>query len=160
MEQLLKHIALGVLEIFRSDVTFCKEIKLTDYHGFMKGRIPHASLAVITKKYAVSQDLIQAELVSVSQDLSDEVHLRHSSHAYCVILGSKEHVATSQVAFAFKGGRWFKVAEGECISIPSGTPRGFTVKDEGIYFLSIQTPPIEGKSSDDYIKVKSTKLPY
>jgi len=155
MEKLLQNIAVEIVAIFRNDSNFVKDISLRDYHGFMKGLIPNSTLEEISKKLDVDPKSIQAELVRVHQDLSKEIHLHKQSHALCIILGGGEHLSNPKHAFALKNGKWMGVSKGDVFNIPPGTSHGFTVEDGGIlYFLSIQSPPIENADgSDDYVKL-------
>lgn len=156
MNQLtLQNIAQEVVGLFHSDVTFKDTITMKDYHGFQKARIPLEDLENIVKKYSITTELLQVELVKVTQDLSDEIHIHHISQAYCIVFGDNEGLEPPKDAFVFINDHWSPVKQREAILITPKTKHGFTVKPGGIlYFLSVQTPPIENKhGQDDYEKV-------
>lgn len=155
-QETLQKITEEILSLFRSSATFKDTIPMKDYHGFEKGRIPSEALETIAARYAVTAEELQVELVRVTKDLSDEVHVHHHSRAYCIILGKQEGLETPRDAFAYIDNQWSSVREGEAINIPPQTAHGFTVKRGGIlYFLSVQTPPIEdGHGHDDYERVE------
>jgi mannose-6-phosphate isomerase-like protein (cupin superfamily) len=163
MDQIkLKNITEEILGLFKSDLSFKDSIPMTDYHGFEKGRIPSGALEAIASKYSVTPDELQAEFVSVTKDLSDEVHIHHNSRAYCIILGEKEGLAPPKDGYVFLNDKWFPARADETIDIPPKTKHGFTVKPAGIlHFLSVQTPPIEDNHGhDDYERIKGTPSPF
>jgi len=157
----LKNITNDILNLFQNDFSFKNKVKLKDYHGFTKGRIPQEDLGKISNLYGVKPEQLQAELVSVEKDLSDEVHTHKLANAYCIILGEKENFPNTKNALGFIKDKWFEVSSGDVIDIPPNTKHGFTIKPEGIlFFLSVQTPPIESKDGhDDYYKVEDVSKP-
>ena len=84
------------------------------------------------------------------------------AHAYCTILGSEDNVAEPKGAHAFLKDRWSPVKAGDVVDVPPNTLHGFTVEPNGIlYFLSLQSPPIErGDGHDDYIRAENTPKPF
>ena len=130
-------------------------LQMNDYHGFLKARIPEDFLKEILSPYSLTPEQVQIEIVKVDRDLSNEIHYHEGSHAYCVILGESEKVENPKEAKAFVKDHWFSVNSGDVVSIPPGTPHGFTVGEGGhLIFLSVQSPPIEREGNDDYHKVE------
>lgn len=161
-QEVLQKITEEILDLFRSDPDFKSKIPLKDYHGFEKGRIPSGVLYDIASKYNVTPEELQAELVKVTQDLSDEIHSHHNSRAYCILLGEREGLEAPREGFAFLVNKWSSVSAGETIDIPPETAHGFTVKPGGVlYFLSVQTPPIEDEHGhDDYERIAGIEKPF
>ena len=156
-KDLLEDISKKLIYLFQNQSNFANSIKLKDYHGFDKGIIPLLELQKITNKYNISPKEIQAELISVKKDLSNEIHKHKESHAYVNILGNSENVPTPNKAYVFLKDAWFEVKEGEITDIPPNTLHGFTIKPRGtLYFLSVQSPPIKRTDGHDdyYIKKK------
>src|SRR5258708_25208034 len=64
---------------------------MKDYHGFGKYEFKH-----ILKNLPGFEDVdlgkIQAELIRVNSDLSNETHYHKESDAYVIFLGEEEHV--------------------------------------------------------------------
>lgn len=129
-----------------------QEIQLNDYHGFQKGKLPR----ILLGNY--DSDVLQAEVVEVTTDLSSEIHSHKHSHAYCYILGSKEGFPDPVNAYAFLGTQWKPVSAGSIVDIPPGIPHGFTVENGMLYFLSVQSPSIERQGEDDYHREKHVPL--
>jgi mannose-6-phosphate isomerase-like protein (cupin superfamily) len=153
--RVLEPLSKDIVKLFRDRSGYAQSIPLTDYHGFQKGKVPSEDIGRLASEYGVNPNQIQAELVLVNSDLSGEVHKHSKAHAYCTILGSTDGVDDPRNAFAFLADNWSPVRAGNVADIPPNTPHGFTIKPPGIlYFLSVQSPPIEGKGGhDDYIRV-------
>lgn len=158
---LIKQITHDILDLFRVYPQYRDKIVIKDYHGFSKGRISLIDLRVITQKYDTNPEIIQAEYVFVSKDLSDEVHRHLNAHAYCIVLGEEEYMDNPKHAQAFLNDHWFSIDAGDVVDIPPNTAHGFTIGDGGIlHFLSVQTPPIESlEGEDDYILVNNVVKP-
>lgn len=149
----LRQICERVIAAFRADKSLGKSIALHDYHGFQKTRIPSRIL-----KSEYDDDLLQAELVEVTADLTHEVHRHAAAHAYCYILGEKEGFPDPTRGFAFMNDAWKRVQAGDIVDIPPGTAHGFTVTAGTLHFLSIQSPSIERAGHDDYEKLPPKPL--
>ncbi len=161
----MHHISLGTLKAISEDMVFwmqslepgklLKTILLKDYHGFAKARIPYNIVAKILAPHGITPEDVQAELVAVFTDLSQETHLHKEARAFVIILGDAEHVSMPHDAYGFVGDLgWCKVAAGQRFDVPPNTPHTFTVRPGGVlYFLSVQTPPIERGGGDDYFLI-------
>ena len=92
------------------------------------------------------------------KDLSNEIHMHKLSYAHWIILGAKESFPNAKNASCFLKDKWFNVDSGDILDIAPNTKHGFTIKPLGaLYFLSVQTPPIESKEGhDDYYRVTIT----
>jgi len=126
-----------------------------EYHGFGKYRFDKEFLATIKALNDTDLSKIQAELVIVNRDLSDEIHHHKIADAYVTALGEAEHFQHAHNAEGFCGwdedASWEPFKTGQALIIPKGMPHGFRVHDGGIlYFLSVQSPPISGEGYDDY----------
>jgi mannose-6-phosphate isomerase-like protein (cupin superfamily) len=152
MRETLERISAELLQRLRNEEGFGSSISLSDYHGFQKGRIPEEVMISLTAKYGTTPDDIQAEIVLVESDLSREVHRHSKAHAYCTILGEEEHFDNPNLGYAFRDNKWFEVDAGDNVDIPPNTAHGFTTRPGGVlYFLSLQSPPIESADGhDDY----------
>ncbi len=112
-------------------------------------------LEPILKRYAVTIKEVQIEIVSVTKDLSDEIHYHKEAFASVVIMGKDDHVRDPIDAAAYYNDFWFPIRAGDCIYIPARVPHGFTIQENGIlYFLSVQAPPIvDEQGRDDYFSI-------
>ena len=133
---------------------------VAEYHGFGKARLPDDLLREVLTPHGLTPDEVQVEVVKVERDLSDEVHYHARSVAYVVALGSEDHFSDPPLrGRAFVNGRWQRFEKGDELTIPPGTPHGFTVWGTGggrgtLYFLSVQSPPIVGpREEDDYHRI-------
>jgi|GEM_PF-1591439 len=125
-------------------------LKMNDYHGFLKSRLPEAFLSDI-----LTPEQVQIEIVKVDRDLSKEIHYHEGSFAYCVCLGEEHRTENPRDAKAFFKDKWSPVHAGDIVAIPAGTPHGFTVENGGVLiFLSVQAPPIEQDGNDDYHRIE------
>lgn len=126
-----------------------------DYHGFSKSRLPDSLLEKVLASSGLAKEQVQIEIVGVSSDLSDEVHLHEESDAFVVVLGPNTNFPEPSKASSFLNNVWVPISEDQEIKIPKGTPHGFTVSDGGsLYFLSVQSPPIvDEHGEDDYVKI-------
>lgn len=150
----LNQIGEAVLEILTRP-NFSNRLTWKDYHGFLKARIPQQDFVAIAHQHHFDAEAYQAEIVEVKKDLSDEVHLHRNSRAFCIVLGQHHGFHEARKAFTYLNDQWNPVKAGDVIDILAGTPHGFTIQPGGeLFFLSIQTPPIEGVSGDDYEKVE------
>lgn len=124
------------------------------YHGFRKARFSDDFLHEVTKGHDLAPEDIQLEVVSVEQDLTDEIHRHHFSIARIICLGAEEGFSDARLAEGCLDLQWFPVKSGEALTIPAGAWHGFTVKDGGeLWFLSVQSPPIvSADGKDDYEK--------
>ncbi len=95
----LKSITEEILQLFKFDQNFKQAILMQNYHGFEKGKIPSDALRRIAEMYGADPRDLQAELVSVTQYLSHEIHMHKRSRAYCIVLGSER-------ASAYLGRGW------------------------------------------------------
>lgn len=134
---------------------------LQNYHGFIKTRLPQIGEWAAAQRWG-NIDLersVQAELVSVHGDLTDQVHTHEHARAYCLVVGAAEGFEDPCGAYAFLRDHWKPVSRMDEVRIPPGTPHGFTVKPGGVlYFISVQSPPIVGDGHDDYHPVKDVPL--
>ena len=131
---------------------FWKYLEFANYHGFMKAKLTPAWMLRIIRFYGIEEGSVQVEIVRVESDLSDQVHRHHKSHACVVVLGTEHRVADPKNAFRYLDGTWSPVSANQHVNIPPGRVHGFTVRHGGsMYFLSVQSPPIEGEDGhDDY----------
>lgn len=157
---LMRNVSQAVLMRLRA-ITSPEEItrllNMRDYHGFMKSRLPEDFLVTILEPFGLTLKDIQVEVVSVSQDLTEEIHIHKEASAFVTILGQGENLPDPLRASGYIDEDWNRVGVGQEIEIPAGTPHGFTVERGGIlYFLSVQSPPIERAGGhDDYYRVSA-----
>ena len=129
-------------------------LKMNDYHGFLKSRLPEDFLKEILAPFNLTSEDVQIEVVKVDRDLSNEIHYHEGSFAYCVCLGPEYRAEEPRGAKAYLKDTWLPVGAGDVVRIPPGTHHGFTVDEGGVLvFLSVQAPPIERDGNDDYHKV-------
>lgn len=153
----LQHIAESIIGKLKtvSPEESAKLLTMSDYHGFLKSRLPEDFLNDILMPFHLTPEEVQIEIVKVDRDLSKEVHYHEGSFAHCVCLGESDRVENPRNAKAFLEDKWFPVKAGDVVPIPAGTRHGFTVEDGGVLiFLSVQAPPIERDGNDDYHRVE------
>lgn len=151
----LQQIAGHLLDIMRGNAELSKNLisGMKNYHGFAKSRFPPSVMEELGTKLSFEAENVQAELVKVGKDLQNEVHLHRKAHAHCIILGEEENLENPVYAYSYLNDRWFAIRAGEVVSIEPGVAHGFTaLLGKAFYFLSVQSPPIEG-TSDDYCTV-------
>ena len=151
--QTLKKIVEVVLERFASlsQEEFRRILNMSDYHGFLKSRLPEEFLSEVLVPFKLTPADVQIEVVEVATELKHEVHYHENAFAYCVCMGEKYHVRPPLKASAFLDNAWFPVVDAAVVEIPPRTPHGFTIDEGGtLTFLSVQAPPIVGHGHDDY----------
>ncbi len=136
------------------DRDFISGLTWKNYHGFLKSRLPDVKFRLLAHELGFDAEKCQAEIVEVTKDLSKEIHLHRNSRAYCVVLGEKDGFADPLYASVFLGDEWKPVRVGDIVDIPPSTTHGFTIDKGGrLFFLSLQTPPIEHEGGDDYERI-------
>jgi hypothetical protein len=139
----------------REIIAEARDFEFKDYHGFLKARLPKEILSEVVKDLGVAINDIQAEIVVVNRDLSNEIHMHEESSAYCIVLGINEGFPDAKGSLVFINNEWKGVASNQEIRIPQKTFHGFTTKNGGsLTFLSVQYPPIEREGGDDYYKLR------
>ncbi|MCI0620011.1 hypothetical protein L0Y40_03230 [Candidatus Wolfebacteria bacterium] len=155
-KNILKEIAESTLEKIKNTPkeNLSKILNMTDYHGFLKSRLPESFLGNILSPFKLTPEDVQIEVVEVNTDLAHEVHYHQHAFAYCVIMGSDYNIIDARHAKAYLQGNWFPVSAGNVLEIPPGTHHGFTIDPGGtLTFLSVQAPPIVGGGHDDYHRI-------
>lgn len=131
-------------------------LQMSDYHGFLKARMPQDFLEEILSPYQLTEWDVQIEIVKVDTDLSNEIHYHEGSYAYIVCLGQEYKTEDPKLASAYLKDTWTPIQAGDVIRIAPTTAHGFTVEEGGVLvFLSVQAPPIERDGNDDYHRVSA-----
>ncbi len=157
---LADHTLPGILWLQTYDPTRI-ESQFEDYHGFEKVRLSNDFLAGAAQDLLFNPRLIQPEVVRVTGDLTDQVHVHDNAFAHCVVLGAAYGCPDPSGAYCYLGGGWSEIQGcGQIVLIPPGTPHGFTVRKGGVlWFLSVQSPPIKDDHGyDDYHKLAEVPL--
>ncbi len=153
-ERSLRSITGDFLAMLGDDIDpLGRELAWTDYHGFMKARLPEDRVDLTAIRYGQRASDVQVEVVTVNRDLAAEIHAHAHSRAFNVVLGPTEGFDEARGAQVFLKDRWLDIQSGDRIEFPQGVKHGFTVRPGGIlHFLSVQSPPIVGRhGQDDYI---------
>jgi hypothetical protein len=128
-------------------------LPMRNYHGFKKCALPEALVAPILRENGFAPREVQVEVVRVTGDLAHMKHHHEQSAAVCLVLGPRTQCPPPTRAEYYLHHSWSDVEnEEQIISIAAGETHGFTVERDGdLWFLSVQSPPIETENGDDFI---------
>jgi len=154
MVELRRLVNLMRVRMTRSEILSLIQHRFVEYHGHHKFEI--GNLLMTQEDDLVDRDRVLIEIVRVDEKTNPDrqVHVHRNSNAIALILGEKHHFpfpAPYALVFSAELNRWIATGASETFTFEAGTPHGFTVEKKGaLYFLSVQSPPIERNGKDDY----------
>ncbi len=96
----LQLIANQIVNKFSSEYgpQIIKELTFIDYHGFAKSRLNEDLLNSLLNSLHYDTKVLQAEIIRVESDLTDQVHYHQFSHAFICVLSARNNFHRPQAS--------------------------------------------------------------
>ena len=138
------------------------EIGWEEYHNFWKCQIPEGWYEGLLDCMELWREEVLVEVARVRGNHAKDLHYHRESHAICIVLGTRTGFPSPFRGSVVIDDKEFPAYEGMECYFPVGCKHTFhggdstteDPEDTDLYFISIQSPPLEGKDgSDDFYLV-------